>query len=89
MSDNIIAFHEGIRVEVIEGKAVPEIVTMLHEYLELAEKGELIALALVGINADGDKVHRDVYAASRQFTLVGGLSNLLAYVNKCAGFPGE
>jgi hypothetical protein len=82
-----VAIDDSVRIEVVKGDAISEIVSLLREYLELAENGELVAVALVGINRDGDRVHRDYHVASRVFTLAGGLSNILAAVNQDAGFP--
>jgi len=53
-----------------------ETVDMLKDYLRMAEAGEIIGIAVVGLCPDGAVNHR-ASSTDRQMTMIGGVSRLL------------
>ena len=53
-----------------------ETVAVLEDYLEMAKRGEIVAVAVCGVMPDGAVTHQ-ASSTDHQITLLGGVSRLL------------
>lgn len=77
MNDKVTAIRGGTLGAFVHGEPVPEVVARLEHALDLAKKGEIAAVALVGIGADMTQMFmlKDFHATTEAHAVVllGGL----------------